>query len=308
MSRRAKRVGVPVLLVTLVSRRRALATLVVSLKVIVPSLMLRFPFAGAWGNYVLDSVDGDVLLELGVTEEAYQTIDKAADYFSYVIMLIVGLRWRIKRLIVLLFAYRTVGQALFFATRKEIVFLVFPNFLEPLVLIYTFLLFRNRGLEPRAYAAYRRHRDLIWIAIIAYKLWNEWSLHVANIDLSEQVFGFTGGAREPGHARPPSWRIFQESRNESRRMQKKMVCNNFDPQHERITTSARLAALALKGSLGSPRRLDRPAPAVRLGISHQEFRGDQSRQGPQSPVAEPVDASALWRSTLVCRSREGPRG
>ena len=64
--------------------------------------MVRFPFAGAWGNYVLDSVDGDVLLELGMTEERYQTVDKAADYFSYVIMLIVGLRWRIKRLVVLL--------------------------------------------------------------------------------------------------------------------------------------------------------------------------------------------------------------
>ena len=197
MSRKAKPVGVPVPLITPMSRRRrALATLVVSLKFVVPSLMLRFPFAGAWGNFVLDSVDGDVLLELGVTEETYQTIDKAADYFSYVMMLIVGLRWRIKRPIVLLFVYRTVGQGLFFLTRKEIVFLCFPNFLEPMVLSYTLLLFRHKGREPQAYVAYRRHRGPIWIAIIAYKVWNEWCLHSANIDLSERVFGFTGGARE----------------------------------------------------------------------------------------------------------------
>lgn len=176
--------------------------LVVSLKFVVPSLMVRSPFAGAWGTYVLDSVDGDVLLELGVPEETYQTIDKAADYFSYVVMLIVGLRWRIRRLIVLLFVYRSVGQALFFTTRNELAFVYFPNFLEPLVLAYTLLLFRHKGREPRAYAAYRRYRVPVWIAVIGYKLWNEWSLHVANIDFSERIFGFTGGARE--REQPPA--------------------------------------------------------------------------------------------------------
>jgi hypothetical protein len=105
--------------------RGAFAKLVMSLKFVVPSLMLRFPVVGAWGNYVLDSIDGDILLELGVSEETYQTIDKAADYWSYIIMLIVGLRWRIRRVIVLLFVYRTMGQGLFFVTRKEIVFLYF---------------------------------------------------------------------------------------------------------------------------------------------------------------------------------------
>jgi hypothetical protein len=184
-------------------RRRAFAMLVMSFKFIVPSLMLRFPFVGAWGNYVLDSVDGDILLELGVSDETYQTIDKAADYFSYIIMLHVGLTWRIKHLIALLFMYRTIGQALFFKTRNEIVFMYFPNFLEPLVLTYTFLLARNKGSEEQAYAAYRNHLGLIWSFIIAYKVWNEWALHAANIDLSERVFGFTGGVRAPVQTPPP---------------------------------------------------------------------------------------------------------
>ena len=157
--------------------------------------MLRFPVVGAWSNYVLDSIDGDVLLELGLSEETYQTIDKAADFYSYLIMLIVGLRWRIRILIVLLFMYRIVGQLLFFKTRQEIVFVAFPNFLEPLTLAYTFLLWRAKGSEERAYAAYRNHLGRIWILIIAYKLWNEWYLHYANIDLSSRVFGFTGGTQ-----------------------------------------------------------------------------------------------------------------
>jgi hypothetical protein len=173
---------------------RVLILLVIAGKFIVPALMLRFPFYGVWGTYVLDIVDGDVLLQLGVSDATYQTIDKAADYFSYVIMLIIGLRWRIKSLIVLLFVYRTIGQVLFFVTRQEIVFFYFQNFLEPLVLVYTFLLFRHHESEERAYASYRKHLGLIWILIVAYKVWNEWYLHYANIDLSSLFFGFTGGA------------------------------------------------------------------------------------------------------------------
>lgn len=183
--------------------RLALARTVIALKFVVPSLLPRFPFLSAWGNYVLDSVDGDMLLELGLSDETYQTIDKAADYYSYVMMLIVGLRWRIRRLIALLFIYRSIGQALYFLTRKEMVFIYFPNFLEPLVLIYSLLLSRHKGLEPRAYASYQSHRGLIWIIIIGYKLWNEWYLHLANIDLSERIFGVTGGARERGQLHVP---------------------------------------------------------------------------------------------------------
>lgn len=184
--------------------RRSPLYLVISLKFIVPSLMLRCPLVGAWGNYILDSIDGDILLELGLSEDTYQTIDKAADYFSYIVMLIVGLRWRIKRLIVLLFVYRTIGQGLFFVTRNEMAFVFFPNFLEPLVLAYTFLLFRNKGSEELAYASYRKHLGLIWIIISGYKVWNEWYLHYANIDLSSRFFGFTGGAQESVQTPSPS--------------------------------------------------------------------------------------------------------
>jgi hypothetical protein len=182
--------------ITNVKHRRTLAKVAVSLRFLVPPLMLKFPLFGAWSNHLLDSVDGDVLLELGMREETYQTIDKAADFFSYVNMLILGRRWRIRHVIVLLFLYRSIGQALFFTTRKELVFLYFPNFLEPLVMTYTLLLAFSKGQESRAYATYRQHRGLIWSAIIVLKVWNEWVLHVANIDLSERLLGFTGGGIE----------------------------------------------------------------------------------------------------------------
>lgn len=169
-----------------------LQILVVFLKFLVPSLMLWFPFQAVWGNYFLDVIDGDILLSLGINDYLYQTIDKFADFWSYIFMLILGLRWNIRKVIIILFAYRTIGQILFFLTRNEQVFLIFQNFLEPLVMAYSLIIFKQ-GAETKAFQTYKRHLKLIWIIVIGYKLWNEWYLHYANIDLSLFFFGFTGG-------------------------------------------------------------------------------------------------------------------
>lgn len=166
--------------------------IVVALKFLVPPLMLWFPFPAVWGNYFLDVVDGDILLSLGLNDYSYQTIDKIADYWSYIVMLLLGLRWNIKRIIIVLFVYRTIGQILFFVTRNELVFFIFQNFLEPLVMAYALIIFKQ-GSETKAFQTYRRHYKLIWAIVIGYKLWNEWYLHYANIDLSLIFFGFTGG-------------------------------------------------------------------------------------------------------------------
>lgn len=167
--------------------------LVVALKFIIPSVMFWNPLVGSWGNYFLDIIDGDILLQLGLSDYNYQTIDKFADLISYCIMLLVGVRWRIKRIILVLFLYRMVGQLLFFLTRNELAFIFFQNLLEPLVMIYSLLLFKNKGDEKRTYKSYKKHLIFIWTIIIVYKIWNEWYLHFANIDLSTMFFGITGG-------------------------------------------------------------------------------------------------------------------
>lgn len=169
-----------------------LALIVILLKFIVPVFLLWFPFQVAWINYFLDVVDGDILLSLGLNDENYQTIDKIADWFSYIFMLLVGLRWNIKKTIIILFIYRTIGQTLFFLTRNELIFFYFQNLLEPLVMIYALFIFSRRS-EGAAFETYKKHLRLIWAIIIGYKVWNEWYLHLANIDLSLLFFGFTGG-------------------------------------------------------------------------------------------------------------------
>ena len=61
-----------------------------------------------------------------------------------------------------------------------------PNFLEPLFMIYAFLRFRD---ERTAHDRYREHRLLVWSIVVVYKMWNEWNIHIARIDLSELLFG-----------------------------------------------------------------------------------------------------------------------
>jgi len=168
------------------------ALIIIFLKILVPFSMLKFPVFGLWGNYFLDVVDGDILLSLGLTDAAYQIIDKLADLVSYIFMLILGLRWSIKKTIIILFAYRFIGQILFFITGNELVFLYFQNFLEPLMMIYALILFRQKS-DKKAYATYKKYFILIWAIVLIYKIWNEWYLHFANIDLSLLFFGFSGG-------------------------------------------------------------------------------------------------------------------
>jgi hypothetical protein len=159
---------------------------VLVLKFSLPVLILRWPFQASWANYVLDTLDGDVLMPLGLAPETYQTWDKAADWVTYVAMFVAGRRWEIRRTVTVLFALRSVGQLIYFVTGNDTVFFFFPNFLEPLFMIYAFLRFRD---ERRAHEQYRRHWLLVWSIVVIYKVWNEWNIHVARIDLSELIFG-----------------------------------------------------------------------------------------------------------------------
>lgn len=155
--------------------------------------MLFFPFQAIWANYFLDIIDGDILQYFGMNDYTYQSIDKAADLFSYIFMLLLGLRWHIKKTIVLLFVYRLIGQIAFFVTRNELFFFYFQNFLEPLVIVYATAIFFSKS-ESKAYKWYRKNIFFIWVGILAYKIWNEWYLHFANIDLSTIFLGFNGGS------------------------------------------------------------------------------------------------------------------
>lgn len=154
-----------------------------------PLLLIPFPFFAGWGNFVLDSVDGDILIPLGLADSAYQYVDKSADYVTYVCMVIAAWRWPLRRALIGLLALRTIGQAFFFITNAEIVFFLFPNFLEPLFLIYATIVVFKRSEAPAFFA---RHAIVFWVLVIAYKMQDEYVTHVGNIDRTDLVGGLVG--------------------------------------------------------------------------------------------------------------------
>ena len=164
--------------------------MVVAAKYLLPLLLIPFPFLAGWANFVLDSADGELLIPLGLSDPVYQQIDKSADYVTYAFMVVAAWRWPLRRVIVALFALRTVGQALFFITSNEIVFFLFPNFLEPLFLVYATILFFKHSEAPAFFA---RHAVVIWVLVVAYKLQDEFITHVANVDRSELIARLFGG-------------------------------------------------------------------------------------------------------------------
>jgi hypothetical protein len=169
--------------------------LIVAAKFALPLLIVWFPFAAGWANFVLDSIDGDLLIPLGLPNDIYQPVDKVSDWVTYVAIVVVAYRnaWPTRRLMLGLFAFRTIGQVGFLVTGNELLLAVFPNFLEPLFLVtVTILAYERVGRhlpdwQERGFAVLARHRWLIGTVVVVYKLQDEYFTHVANIDRSEFI-------------------------------------------------------------------------------------------------------------------------
>ena len=143
--------------------------LIVAAKFVLPVLIVPFPFAAGWANFVLDGIDGDLLIPLGLPNDVYQPVDKLSDWVTYVAIVVVGYRnqWPIRRLMLGLFVFRSIGQVAFLLTENELFLALFPNFLEPLFLVTATILAWERVVrhhpdwQEEAFALVHRHRWLI---------------------------------------------------------------------------------------------------------------------------------------------------
>lgn len=164
--------------------------LVVACKFAIPVGIPFRPFVFGWANFVLDTVDGDLLVPLGLADATYQPIDKIADWATYVGMVVAARRggWSIRRWIVGLFVFRSIGQGLFLASGAEWWLFVFGNYLEPLFLVYATAGFALKE-EGRTAAWFARHRIVIGIFVVLYKLQDEYVTHVGNIDRTDLIVG-----------------------------------------------------------------------------------------------------------------------
>ena len=158
------------------------------LKFAVPAGIPFRPFVFGWMNFVLDTVDGDLLVPLGLDDGTYQPIDKIADWATYVGMVVAARRggWSIRRWIVGLFVFRSLGQTLFLVTGAEWWLFVFGNYLEPLFLVYATAGFVLKQ-EDRTAVWFTRHRMAIVAFVVLYKLQDEYVTHVGNIDRTEWI-------------------------------------------------------------------------------------------------------------------------
>jgi hypothetical protein len=167
---------------------------IVAAKFLIPVGIVFFPFAFGWANFVLDTIDGDILVPLGLEDSTYQPIDKLADWATYVGMAAAAwrLKWSIRRWIYGLFLFRSIGQILFLATGAEWWLFVFANFLEPLFLVYATAGFFLKS-EERTAAWFTRHRIVIIVFVVLYKLQDEYVTHIGNIDRTELISRLWGG-------------------------------------------------------------------------------------------------------------------
>jgi len=178
-----------------------LIILVIALKFLLPVAIIFMPFLAGWANFVLDSIDGDILIPLGLENATYQPVDKIADWATYVAIVILAYKagWAIKKLILTLFIFRSIGQALFLATGNEIVFFYFPNFLEPVFLItasflaYQRVVKKRKDWQKQAFAAMKRHKYVLIAIVVVYKMQDEYFTHVANVDRTELLSKLFGG-------------------------------------------------------------------------------------------------------------------
>ena len=101
-------------------------------------LYLFFDF---WDGYFFEQVEG--LVEM--PRPTYQRFDKYQDWLGYLFMVLVSLNSGYFPLMLALVFYRLLGTILFFLTRKQAIFVLFPNFIEPAFL--WFILFPMAGVR-----------------------------------------------------------------------------------------------------------------------------------------------------------------
>ena len=111
------------------------ALLVITLRVLVPLTIPRWPLFGGIASMIVDALDVVLidLLSLGGFEGHYHQIDKVLDSYYLAIEFLVALRWEnawARWPAVVLFPFRMVGVVLFEITHHRIVLFAFPNLFE----------------------------------------------------------------------------------------------------------------------------------------------------------------------------------
>ena len=165
-----------------------LFVLIVASRLVVPLWIPRFPLPAIILTMVLDGIDGGLLERFtSMSEEGYQSYDKALDIYYLTIAYLAAIRnWTnpvAVRIAMALFYYRLVGVLLFEFFESRALLFIFANTFEYVFIAYEVARLRwdmnrlSRNTLLGAVAA-------IWIVI---KLPQEYWLHIAQRDVSDTL-------------------------------------------------------------------------------------------------------------------------
>ncbi|MEU8238143.1 hypothetical protein AB0C07_07860 [Actinoplanes missouriensis] len=160
---------------------------VVAARFLLPLAIPYFPLPAVIACLVLDGVDQTIFQTFGYDPPGYQSYDKAMDVYYLAIAYLSTLRnwtseaaFRISRF---LFFYRLVGALIFELTQARWLLLVFPNVFEYFFIGYETI--RSRWSPVTLLTTWWLSlAGIIWVVV---KLPQEWWLHVAQLDLTDEI-------------------------------------------------------------------------------------------------------------------------
>jgi hypothetical protein len=160
---------------------------VVGARFLVPLLIIRYPLPAIIASLILDGVDQTIFQTMGYDPPGYQGYDKAMDVYYLAVAYLATLRnWTSSPAFAVgrfLYFYRLVGVVAFELSQWRPMLLIFPNTFEYFFIAYEALRLR---WDPARLAL--RTWVLIAAAIwIFVKLPQEWWIHVAQLDLTDEI-------------------------------------------------------------------------------------------------------------------------
>jgi len=151
--------------------------LFVLLRILLFPLFLSIPLF-AWAiSYFLDLVDYGAALRGGITYRTYQSADKILDVIFRIYMLIsvYYLQFPFAWIFLVLFFIRSLGDVLYFKTRNERHYFLFPNVMEFFYPLYLLWLAFGRA-TPYSFTLLG---GCLFISIV-FKIVHEYALHIHN--------------------------------------------------------------------------------------------------------------------------------
>ena len=171
--------------------------LVIVLRLAVPPLMFRWPFAGLVAAILADNFDTIIIAAIGSgTFEDYTLADKLLDTYFLAILAFVSLRWEnkiAKFTSIALFAYRLIGVLVLSITGERAVLFIFPNVFE------FFFIYQVVTMKWFPHLQVDGYRKLVLVLpiLLVLKLLQEYIVHVAEFHILCTVYTYTLDFLEP---------------------------------------------------------------------------------------------------------------